>query len=560
MSGYCRLALTLLVLVAVLPARLAAAPAEAKPKAAVATPAGKPKPRITISKETTYLVGPLRPDGYVDYVAALNAELGRGVTPENNAVVPLMVACGPTVVSEKQRAAFFELLGVPVPPEKGSYFVSIYRYVQYLHGQSELPGMEKRASTPLDPKECDEAEAECAQAQKRPWSREEFPTVAGWLDVNREPLRLIGEAGRRPRFYAPLVPCGEPPMITVLLPVCDAPRSAIRLLAAHAMLRLHEGKLDEAWQDLLACHRLARQVGQGTTLVEGLVAFVIERTAVAGEAAVAHYGRPSAATIRQMKADLAALPPMRKMADRIDHGERFFGLDAAATVARKGLSEIDNITGFGTTSGKHTGLLEQAIFAGLDATIDWDEPLRILNRWYDRLAAAARKPTRAERAAAMAECEKQLKALAAGVRDIRRIPERFLEKPPGQTVGRWLGEVLVALLLPAINAVTRAEDRSATETKLAEVALDLAAYRADHGKYPEQLAELKPKYRAEIKDPFSDSELRYRRDGEGFLLYSVGPNGKDDGGRNLSDYPERPPEAAGWDDIAIHMPVRPRKR
>ena len=55
----------------------------------------KPRGEITISKETTYITEPLRKDGYVDYVAALNERFRAGVTPENNAAVPFWKAMGP---------------------------------------------------------------------------------------------------------------------------------------------------------------------------------------------------------------------------------------------------------------------------------------------------------------------------------------------------------------------------------------------------------------------------------------------------------------------------------
>src|SRR4051812_16314697 len=42
---------------------------------------------FTVGKETTRIVGPLRADGTVDYVAAVNELLSKGVTPENNGFV-----------------------------------------------------------------------------------------------------------------------------------------------------------------------------------------------------------------------------------------------------------------------------------------------------------------------------------------------------------------------------------------------------------------------------------------------------------------------------------------
>ena len=38
--------------------------------------------------KTTVITGPLRPNGTVDYAAALNEECSAGVTPENNAAAP----------------------------------------------------------------------------------------------------------------------------------------------------------------------------------------------------------------------------------------------------------------------------------------------------------------------------------------------------------------------------------------------------------------------------------------------------------------------------------------
>src|SRR6184192_2449765 len=42
-------------------------------------------PRFAISKETTYVAGPVRADGTIDYVEAINERLSQGVTKENNA-------------------------------------------------------------------------------------------------------------------------------------------------------------------------------------------------------------------------------------------------------------------------------------------------------------------------------------------------------------------------------------------------------------------------------------------------------------------------------------------
>jgi hypothetical protein len=49
-------------------------------------------------------------------------------------------------------------------------------------------------------------------------------------------------------------------------------------LAARAMLRTGEGRYDDAWQDLLACHRLGRLVARGSFLLYGLVGIASDGT------------------------------------------------------------------------------------------------------------------------------------------------------------------------------------------------------------------------------------------------------------------------------------------
>jgi hypothetical protein len=59
----------------------------------------------------------------------------------------------------------------------------------------------------------------------------------------------------------------------------------------------------------------------------------------------------------------------------------------------------------------------------------------------------------------------------------------------------------------------------------------LAAYRADNGAFPEDLGKLVPACIKKLPaDLFNDKPLVYKRDGQACIVYSVGPNMKDDGG------------------------------
>ena len=65
----------------------------------------------------------------------------------------------------------------------------------------------------------------------------------------------------------------------------------------------------------------------------------------------------------------------------------------------------------------------------------------------------------------------------------------------------------------------------------------------------------RPSISAKIsKDFFNhDADLRDSRQGEGYLLYSVGENGKDDGGRGDADRDPKDPKDQ-CDDIVVRVP------
>ncbi len=68
------------------------------------------------------------------------------------------------------------------------------------------------------------------------------------------------------------------------------------------------------------------------------------------------------------------------------------------------------------------------------------------------------------------------------------------------------------------------------------ITLALAAYKARFGGYPPSLAQLRAKLGWKIPaDPFSGKDFIYRREGKGYLLYSVGQNLRDDKARPTND-------------------------
>ncbi len=70
--------------------------------------------------------------------------------------------------------------------------------------------------------------------------------------------------------------------------------------------------------------------------------------------------------------------------------------------------------------------------------------------------------------------------------------------------------------------------RGQTAMRVAAVALSVEAYRAEQGDWPASLEELEG---VDTTDPFTGADMGYIETDEGRVVYSVGTNGRDDGGR-----------------------------
>src|SRR4051812_40283297 len=141
----------------------------------------KRKPKFTIGKETTYVTGPVDADGYINYAAALNERLGKGITPADNANVLLWKAFGPLPEGKRMPPDFFKWLGIPEPPERGDYFISQTHFLR-----------EQLKAEPGD--RADEIYAQLDRATQRPWTAKAYPELAAWLKANERPLALVVEA------------------------------------------------------------------------------------------------------------------------------------------------------------------------------------------------------------------------------------------------------------------------------------------------------------------------------------------------------------------------------
>jgi len=493
-------------------------------------PATRPaKVRITISKETTRILGPVNADGTVNYLAALDARLRKGVTLDNNAAIPLVRALGPKVFPEGVRKEAFERLGIGQLPERGRYFVKAEEWKERQQGKQDEAGAPDSAADGL------------WEARAHPWSEKDFPLVSVWLKANEGPLALVLEASKRRGFYVPLLWKSDrfqptAAAVSHRMPFLNGCRPIARALCARAMQRLGAGDFQGAKRELLATYRLARLLSRGPWGPDHLMAMAVDGIASKCVQGMAISGRLTAAQCTELFVDLRDMPALPSLANAIDPGERFFVLAYAMWFAGRGL---------------WTGGIIEAVLPGSAGDdqgekipsdlLDWDAVLRQVNASFDQVAALYRIESFPRRKEAYASLRDELDKLAEREEWWREGDEALVEflkkipKPGNEQARRRYREVvrriLVGLLAKGARMWLLVEIRQGAEVKrkMAQVALALAAYKAELGKFPAKLEQLIPGYLETIpKDYFTDRPLIYKIRGKGYILYSAGPNMRED--------------------------------
>ena len=249
-----------------------------------------------------------------------------------------------------------------------------------------------------------------------------------------------------------------------------------------------------------------------------------------------------------MRAELHSLAPLVDMVAKIDTCERFLSLDIATSVTREGtlrgwMKVVVLITELSSGKGDTVKPLPKSFEQFplyLDTIMDWDLPLRIANQRFDRLVSLGRISDVRKRRAGLRQFEEEVRAIAKSATNGWRFPQELLKgKSARDIVSNWISDTMV-LSVMAEGASFNAQDRADLLRAMDEIGFGLAAYRADHGQYPDKLDELTPKYLSEITDDtFTDkpTPIRYRREGEAYVMWTVHLNGIDDDGRTADDDP-----------------------
>jgi hypothetical protein len=496
---------------------------------------------VTISKPTTDITSPLRPDGYPDYFTAANELMSAGVTPEDNAVVLLLSAFDAKEIDANQRPQLFRMLGISEPAGTETYYADF-------EADLKRRGIVAPANwQQLDYLKSDDpycvANRDYDKAGEQIWKSSELPSVAAWLDKYEPQIELIAEATRRPRYYFPVVPTRASNILLInALSVrwIIESREVCRALSRRALRRIGEGDVNKGLDDLLASHRFARLLAQRPFRTDHLVAVAIEGVARFTDEIVLQEGNLTREQVAKLRQLLTTLGPLPSQMNNLNTGERWSALEAVCLIAQDPPSIV-------LLSPKVRPDLVK-VLPLLKGRIGWDSVLITMNQWFDRFVADISLPP-AEQNIAIEKAKRDLVTSCTctlGAGDVKCI---FSSANANQIFTATLVEALISGIPNSI----RAENRGRTEFDELLLALSLELYRHDHSSYPEKIADLVPDYESTIpNDAFAGRPLQYIRAGNGYRLYSFGVNGRDDGGKTYGDGDG----TVDYDDIGIAIGIR----
>jgi len=314
------------------------------------------------------------------------------------------------------------------------------------------------------------------------------------------------------------------PSFDMLLPEMQSLRNAARLLVLETRREAADGNAEDALRDVARIQRIGRHAASEPILISNLVGIAIDTMALETLAQVLPTLRKSdLATLDAPEIrDLIATPPT--MASHF-YGEEAFGLSIFADLADNQLG-VPNIYDLGGNTRPQPWLFRIL-------------PLSLLYRVFFLPADLAgyrsimgKYQSAASRSESYPDLTKRIDADETEIRD----------RSPG---------MLSSMIVPALPAVFKAQTRSIANHHAALALVAATKERLETGAVPETFDELAVQLvPSASRDPFTaDQPLVMKQTDDALLIYSIGPDGEDDGG------PVAPgaDKVEGNDDIGLRM-------
>ncbi|MCL2709650.1 MAG: hypothetical protein FWE95_02120 [Planctomycetaceae bacterium] len=282
-----------------------------------------PIPPLVISEETTRFTGPLTDDGLIDFAKIVEERFyPPELATDENGYRVFYRLFGDAGYVERQRLVLdSQEFGYDEQPgDRESYR---FQTCEILGLDPTIP---PTMTLPQDPYDIirDFYKAKGMEMPwrevdlNRPWTLEEYPMLADWLNEIDVPMDAIADAIRKPVFFMPLLQkpesflLGEPRDLFALREGNNtrALYGTIPIIfVARAAYRVGQGDIDGAIDDKLTIHRYARLLAQNSSPTNVAMATNMERIAVEIPVNANPEHPLTEAQIRRILDELDALPP-----------------------------------------------------------------------------------------------------------------------------------------------------------------------------------------------------------------------------------------------------------
>ena len=353
-----------------------------------------------------------------------------------------------------------------------------------------------------------------AEAEDQPWLRQDqFPPrtqplsqesqtlIAQVLDDNQEPIALLEEAAT---FSTSRYPVDLTRGHATLLPHLGGFRNTLYLLCLKALFAAEQGQPAVAADALAAAFAVADSLAPEPITISQLVRLASQQIALSATEQVINRTALREDDLSRLDKILSAAYDPNAMI-RGFVGERCMaiqalsrpqeaGLGLAPVVASEGPSRLD------LRIAQTLGKVDHFLVEYIDQT--------------NRQITAMRLPPQ-ERQQALEEARPQADQLIEAHKKL-------------------------SYFTPTLSRFVRNDLTNLARIRVGRVAVAVERYRVAQGQLPDQLDDLVPTYlESAPQDPYDGQPLRYKRLSPGFVVYSIGSDLSDDGGK------ERPPRKRG---------------
>ncbi|HEY4760029.1 MAG TPA: hypothetical protein VIH42_05555 [Thermoguttaceae bacterium] len=328
-----------------------------------------------------------------------------------------------------------------------------------------------------------------ADSMNKPDFNPQDPALVRFLQQQDGTIALILKATKKPGCY--FEHDYNRPSIAMLLPEFRPLRDVAKLMALHARWKAATGDYQTAMEDVNAVFIMAEHVSNEPILIAGLVSAAIDSLAYESLQNILASHQLGQADLDMLK--LNSSFSHEKLMQRSLLYEEALRLSIFYDIDKYGFSQI--------LYGKGPDIRGSSFVFRIFLLNDEIQA----NKWYsDQANQYAAQP--------YYKTKDQWEKLLS-----------FSEYAPNS--------IFVRSLFPALNRYVESMTRADARRDNVRLALAMCHYRAKNGKYPDKLEEMVPDYMAFVPvDLFDGKPLHLKQTADKLVIYSVGPDGIDDGG------------------------------